>query len=94
MSGRIRKSFVKTSTKKGLPTGVGVSLWPAVKTVVDGLLDAVPGNQGTEVNIATGVVRARNSSRGVAMNSIADIDVEGYLNSGGDRYVSKKGGYV
>ena len=94
MSGRSRSSRVKKSSNKGLPTGVGAFLRPSVDTVLNGLMDVVPGNQGTEVNIETGVVRARNSSRGVAMNSIDDIDVEGYLNSGGDRYVSKKRGYL
>ena len=28
------------------------------------------------------------------MGTLEEIDVKGYLNAGGDRYVSKKGGYV
>ncbi len=75
MSGRNRSSRSKKVPDKGLSTGV--SLRPTAKVVVDGLDVAVPGHQGTVVTIATGCVRARNSSRGVAMTSIGEADLDG-----------------
>ena len=61
MSGRCRNSRVKKASNKGLSTGVSLRSSASV-ILSDGLTDAVPGNQGTVVNIATGAVRARNSS--------------------------------
>ncbi len=63
-----------------LSTGVGASIAEKVATK---LFADLPGNQGTVVTIASGTVRARHSARGVAMGSVEEIGVEGYLNAKG-----------